>query len=100
MNYFTEFPQPFDIAQAESFDHSFKRTVLTMMRELSAKHVKRNCVFYCFALSHKIKARTFIDELLDEPGGSETVNMNVATSHPTTTLIISYAVFCLKKKIN
>src|SRR5438067_12701393 len=90
MNDFAEFAQTFDITQAESFDHSLKRTVLAMMRELSAKHVERNCVLDCFALTDKIESRMFIDELFDQPGGSKTVDMNIAASHPTTTLVVGY----------
>src|SRR5204862_5860923 len=84
MNYFAEFAQTFDITQAESFDHRFKRTVLAMMRELSAEHVERNCVWDCLALPDKIESGMFIDELLDQPGGSKTVDMYVAPSYPAT----------------
>src|SRR6266404_9371818 len=58
-------PQTFAVAQAKSFEHCFEGAVLTMMREFSAIHVKRNRSLYRLAFSDKVKARAFIDELFD-----------------------------------
>src|SRR6266550_3431733 len=79
-------PQTFVIAQAESLQQRFEGAILSMMREFRAIHVERNCALYRLALRHKIKARALIDKLFDEPGGSEPVDMQIAPSHPTTTL--------------
>src|SRR6266404_1992742 len=58
-------PQTFAIAQAESLQQRFKGAILTMMSEFRAIHVKGDRAFYDVALSHKVKARAFVDELFD-----------------------------------
>src|SRR5437868_15216589 len=58
-------PQTFAIAQAESFEQRFEGAILTVMREFRAIHVERNRALYRLALSNKVKARAFVDELLD-----------------------------------
>src|SRR6266550_720340 len=57
------------------------------MRKLSVVHVEGNRALYGLALSDKVKAWTFIDELSDQPGGSQTVDMQVTSSHPAATLV-------------
>src|ERR1051326_3464457 len=89
MNYFAELAQTPDLAQTESLDHCLKGAVFTMMCELSTEHVERNRVRHRLALRHEIKARVLVDELLDQPGRSETIDVDVPTSHPTATLIVS-----------
>jgi hypothetical protein len=59
-----------------------------MMRELSAIHVKGNRALHRLALSNKVKARALIDELPDQPGRSEPVDMQVSPSHPAATLVL------------
>src|SRR5438128_10659392 len=81
--------QTFAIAQAESFEQRFKGAILTMMREFSAIHVKGDRAFHGLAFGNKIKARSLIDELFDQPSGSEPVDVQVASSHPTTTLVVN-----------
>src|SRR3954463_12183867 len=88
MNYLTEFAETSDRAQAESFDHRLKGAVLTMVCELSTKHVERNCVGHQLALRYEIKARALVDELFDQPGGSKTIDVNVPPGHPTLALIV------------
>src|SRR6266404_6472696 len=58
-------PQTFAIAQAESLQQRFEGAILTVMREFRAIHVERNRALYRLALSHKVKARAFVDELFD-----------------------------------
>src|SRR5205807_8868858 len=56
-------PQTFAIAQAESFEQRFEGAILTMMREFRAIHVKGDRALDRLALSNKVKARAFVDEL-------------------------------------
>ena len=58
-------PQTFAFAQAESLQQRFEGAILTMMREFRAIHVERNRALYRLALSNKVKARAFVDELFD-----------------------------------
>ena len=88
MNNLGNLPQTFAIAQAESFQHRFEGAIISMMGELRAIHVEGNRAFNGLPLDNKIKTRSLIDELFDQPSGSEPVDMQVAPSHPTTTLIV------------
>src|SRR6266436_7513245 len=58
-------PQTIAIAQAESLQQRFEGAILTMMREFRAIHVERNRALYRLALSNKVEARAFVDELFD-----------------------------------
>ena len=58
------------------------------MGELGAIHVERNRALCRLAFSDKVKARSFVDELPDQPGGREPVDMQVAPSHPAATLVL------------
>src|SRR6266404_4356568 len=58
-------PQTFAIAQAESLQQRFEGAIITVMREFRAIHVERNRALYRLALSNKVKARAFVDELFD-----------------------------------
>src|SRR5207253_6478782 len=87
VNYLGYLTQTFAFAQAESFEHRLESAIFTMMRELSAIHVEGNRAFYRLAFGNKIKARSFVDELPDQPSGSQPVDMQAASSHPATTLV-------------
>src|SRR6266571_4061251 len=87
VNYLGYLTQAFAAAQAESFEHRFEGAVLTTMGELSAIHVEGNRAIYRLALSDKVKARAFIDELPDQPGGGEPIDMQVASGHPATAFV-------------
>src|SRR6266446_4411602 len=86
---FRHLTQALDIVQAETFEQCLKRTVFSMMSELRAIHVERNRAHYRLAFSDKVKARAFVDELPDQPGGSQAIDMQVASSHPAATLVTS-----------
>src|SRR5437660_7181965 len=90
VNHLPQLAQAFAVAQAKSLDQGFEGAILTMMSELCAKHVEGNAVLDHLAFSHKIEARVLIDELFDQPGGSQAVDVNVPPRYPTTTLIILY----------
>src|SRR5215471_7844513 len=87
VNDFSQFAQTLDMAQAEAFHHGFESAVLTMMRKLSAEHVEGNSLLNLAAFVNEIKARMLIDELFDQPPGRKAVNVDVAPSHPTATLV-------------
>src|SRR6266496_5082799 len=89
VNYLGNLTQALATAQAESLQHPFESAVFSMMREFSAIHVEGNRALYGFAFSNKIEARTFVDELSYQPGGSQPVDMQVAPGHPATTLVLS-----------
>src|SRR6185436_4504066 len=80
--------QAFVLSQSEPLEHRLKGAVFSLMSELSSKHVKGNRTVDCFAFSDEIEARTLIDELFDQPGGGEPVDVKIATGHPTPALIL------------
>ena len=63
VDYLGNLTQTFVIVQTESFEHRLEGAILTVVRELSAIHVEGNGALYRLALSDKVKARAFVDEL-------------------------------------
>src|SRR5207244_2157472 len=80
MHYFGNFAQGSAVTQAEPLQHRLEGAILTVMRELSAVHVEGNRALHRLSIGHEIKARTFVDELSDQPCGCEAINMQVASS--------------------
>lgn len=68
-------------------EHGLEGAVLALMREFRVEHVERDTTFDGFSLSDEVKTRTVVNELLDEPGGCEPVNVKIAPGHPASSLI-------------
>jgi len=79
MNNFSNLTQTFAIAQPESFEDRLERAILTMMSELGPIHVEGNCACDRSVLGHKVKTWTLVDELPDQPGRSQPVDVQVAS---------------------
>ena len=56
------------------------------MCELRSKHVEGNRAFDGLVVSHEIKARSFVDELRDQPGLRESIDMHVLARDPAAIL--------------
>jgi hypothetical protein len=88
VNNFRQLAQAFNISQAKALQHRLKGAILSVMCEVCAEHVKWNGVGDGFTFGDKVKSGVFVDELFDQPGGSQPVNMYVASRNPTAALII------------
>ena len=80
--------QAFALRQTESFQHRLERAVFSVMSEFGSEHVERNRPFDRFSVSNEVEARTFVDELFDQPGRSQPVDVEIAARHPALTLVL------------
>jgi hypothetical protein len=80
--------QTFVLAESKSLQHRLEGAVFAVMSELSPKHVEGNRAFDRFAFSNKIESRSLVDELFDQPGGGQPVDVQIAASHPALALIL------------
>ena len=65
VNDLSDLMQAFVLTETKALEHRFEGAVLSVMSELSSKHVKGNCAFDRFAFGNEIEARTLINELFD-----------------------------------
>src|SRR5229473_1671488 len=80
--------QTLDASQGESLEHGFKRAVFAVMSELGSKHVERNCAFDHFVIADEIETWALVDELLDEPCGSQPIDVQISASGPAPALVL------------
>src|SRR5260370_12579804 len=59
-----------------------------MMSEFSPERVKGNCAFNALTFSNEVEAWALVDELFDQPGGGQPVDMQIAARHPTARVVL------------
>src|SRR5258705_3645757 len=80
--------QTFALRQTELLQYRLERAVCSVVGELGYEHIEGNGSFDSFSVSHEIEAWTPINELFDQPGRSQPVNVQIAARHPALTLIL------------
>src|SRR4030095_3165754 len=76
------------VIQPEPLKHGFESAVFPLMSKLGGEHIEGNGSFNSFAICNKIEARVFIDELPDQPRGSKSIDMEIASCYPAAPLIL------------
>jgi hypothetical protein len=77
------------VLDPKSFQQRFKRTVFSVMREFSVKHVERNGATIRRDPFRKDKLRLGIDEFSDEPAGPDAVDFRSRPRNPGSAAVIS-----------
>src|SRR2546425_9507467 len=90
VDYLSNFAQALALNQAELLEHRLEGAVFALMSEFCSEHVKTNCSFNRLSFSDEVEARTLVDELLDEPGGSESVDVRIAACDPAPALVLCH----------
>ena len=80
--------QTLALCQTELFQHRLESAVFSVVGELGSKHIERNRSFDRSPFSNEIKARPLIDELFNQPGRGQPVDVQIAARDPTLTLIL------------
>ena len=61
--------------QSEPFEYCFKGAVFALMSEFDSEHIERNSPIDGLSLIHEVEARTLVDELSDQPGRCEAIDV-------------------------
>jgi hypothetical protein len=88
VNHFPNFVRGF-VLDPKSFQQRFKRTIFSVMREFSVKHVERNGATIRRDRFRKDKLRLGIDEFSDQPGGPGAIDLRAWTRDPGSAAVIS-----------
>ena len=77
------------VLDPKSFQKRFECAVVTLMRKISLEHVERHNATIRRNFFRKNKLRFGIDELPDQPGGTDAIDLRARAGDPSPTAVIS-----------